>query len=88
MKMMMYGMPIMFFFLFYNAPSGLLLYWIVSNVIQMGQQIIINKMMANKKAEMKGAKIVDDKRKLPPKAKAMEKKRSNTTMKGKINKKL
>jgi len=88
MKFMTYGMPIMFFFLFYNAPSGLLLYWIVSNVFQMGQQIIINKMMAKKKAEMKGAKLVDENRKLPPKAKAMEKKRSNTTLKGKINKKI
>lgn len=52
MKMMMYGMPIMFFVLFYNAPSGLLLYWTVSNVFQMGQQIIINNAMKNKKAEI------------------------------------
>lgn len=44
MKIMMYGMPIIFFFLFYNAPSGLLLYWTVSNIFQMGQQIVINKM--------------------------------------------
>lgn len=43
MNMMMYGMPIIFFFLFYNAPSGLLLYWTVSNVFQMVQQIIINR---------------------------------------------
>jgi len=43
MKMMMYGMPILFFFLFYNAPSGLLLYWTVSNLIQLGQQLVINK---------------------------------------------
>ena len=42
MKMMMYGMPILFFFLFYNAPSGLLLYWTVSNLIQLGQQLYIN----------------------------------------------
>ncbi|WP_407429535.1 membrane protein insertase YidC [Treponema sp.] len=48
MKMMMYGMPIMFFFLFYNAPAGLLLYWTVSNIFQLGQQILINKMMKNK----------------------------------------
>jgi YidC/Oxa1 family membrane protein insertase len=48
MKMMMYGMPIMFFFLFYNAPAGLLLYWTVSNIFQLGQQIAINKMMKNK----------------------------------------
>ena len=48
MKMMMYGMPIMFFFILYNAPSGLFLYWTVSNIFQLGQQIIINKMMKNK----------------------------------------
>ena len=52
MNMMMYGMPIVFFFLFYNAPSGLLLYWTISNLFQMGQQLIINKMMKEKKAEM------------------------------------
>ena len=43
MKFMMYGMPILFFFLFYNAPSGLLLYWTVSNIIQLAQQLFINK---------------------------------------------
>ena len=52
MKMMMYGMPVLFFFMFYNAPSGLLIYWTVSNVIQMIQQVIINRMIAQKKAEM------------------------------------
>ena len=49
MNMMMYGMPLVFFFLFYNAPSGLLLYWTVSNLFQMGQQLIINNMMKEKK---------------------------------------
>ena len=49
---MMYGMPLFFFFIFYNAPSGLLLYWTVSNVIQMIQQVAINKIMADKKAEV------------------------------------
>ena len=67
MKFMTYGMPIMFFFLFYNAPSGLLLYWTVSNIFQMGQQIIINKLMAQKKAEMAGN--VKKQKTLPPKAK-------------------
>ena len=52
MKFMMYGMPLIFFFLFYNAPAGLLLYWTVSNIIQMGQQLIINKFMRQKKAEI------------------------------------
>ena len=62
MKMMMYGMPIMFFFLFYNAPAGLLLYWTVSNIFQLGQQIVINKMMKNKKDEPK-LKLVEKKSK-------------------------
>ncbi|MCQ2596510.1 MAG: membrane protein insertase YidC [Treponema sp.] len=70
MKFMMYGMPIIFFFLFYNAPSGLLIYWTVSNLIQMIQQIVINKMMAAKKAEMAAAKKAGTNQKtLPPKNK-------------------
>jgi len=52
MDLMMYGMPILFFFLFYNVSSGLLLYWTVSNFIQMGQQLVINKILAKKRAEM------------------------------------
>ena len=52
MKFMMYGMPIMFFFILYNVPSGLLLYWTVSNIFQMGQQFIINKTMKQKRSEM------------------------------------
>ncbi|MBQ9631086.1 MAG: membrane protein insertase YidC [Treponema sp.] len=48
MKFMSYGMPIMFFFLFYSAPAGLLLYWTVSNIIQIAQQIFINKIMTKK----------------------------------------
>lgn len=51
MKFMTYGLPIIFSFLFYNAPSGLLLFWTVSNILQMIQQIVINKVMAKKKAE-------------------------------------
>ncbi len=42
-KFMKFGMPIMFFFILYNAPSGLLLYWMVMNVISIGQQIFVNK---------------------------------------------
>lgn len=49
MKFMMYGMPILFFFLFYNVPSGLLLYWTVSNIFQMGQQFVINRAMKSKR---------------------------------------
>ncbi|MBK5201316.1 MAG: membrane protein insertase YidC [Spirochaetaceae bacterium] len=42
MKIMTYGMPIMFFFVLYNAPSGLLLYWSVMNAISIGQQVYTN----------------------------------------------
>lgn len=62
MKFMTYGMPIMFFFLFYNAPAGLLLYWITSNVFQMGQQLVINKIMAKKKAELAGGNVSTNKK--------------------------
>lgn len=48
MKFMMYGMPLIFFFIFYNAPAGLLLYWTVSNFIQMLQQLFINKFVKPK----------------------------------------
>ena len=40
---MTYGMPIIFFFIMYNAPSGLLLYWSTVNVISIGQQLFVNK---------------------------------------------
>lgn len=58
MKMMMYGMPLVFFFIFYNAPAGLLIYWIVSNVIQLAQQLVINHTIRNKQptAVAKGGK--------------------------------
>jgi len=54
MKMMMYGMPIFFFFIFYNAPAGLLIYWTFSNILTLGQQLVINKMMHSKKNKKTG----------------------------------
>jgi YidC/Oxa1 family membrane protein insertase len=44
-KMMMF-MPIFFTFLFWGFPSGLVLYWLVNNVISIGQQYYINKQVA------------------------------------------
>jgi len=37
-KMMLYLMPTMFTFMFWSFPSGLVLYWLVNNVLQIGQQ--------------------------------------------------
>ena len=49
MKFMMYGMPIMFFFILYDVPSGLLIYWITNNVLTIVQQIAINDLMKKHK---------------------------------------
>jgi YidC/Oxa1 family membrane protein insertase len=38
-------MPIMFTFLFLNLPSGLVLYWLVTNVLSIAQQYYITKKM-------------------------------------------
>lgn len=59
MKFMMYGMPLLFFFMFYNVPSGLLLYWTVSNVLQIGQQAIINNLVNKSKNENSNVKQLD-----------------------------
>ncbi len=37
-KMMLYLMPTMFTFMFWSFPSGLVLYWLVNNMLQIGQQ--------------------------------------------------
>jgi YidC/Oxa1 family membrane protein insertase len=52
MKMMLYVMPIVFFFILYDVPSGLLIYWIMSNVLTLVQQVIINKYLLHKKAAL------------------------------------
>jgi YidC/Oxa1 family membrane protein insertase len=43
-KMMMF-MPLMFGFLFYNFSSGLVLYWLTSNLVGIAQQWSVNRMM-------------------------------------------
>ena len=37
-QMMLYLMPTMFTFMFWTFPSGLVLYWLVNNILQIGQQ--------------------------------------------------
>jgi len=50
MKIIMYAMPIVFFFILYDMPSGLLVYWTSSNVLTMVQQVAIMKYLSKKKA--------------------------------------
>jgi YidC/Oxa1 family membrane protein insertase len=72
MKMMLYVMPIMFFFILYNVPSGLTVYWIMTNLLSLVQQLIINRYLKQKRAVMatseKPAPVI-----VPPKAKKRRK---------------
>jgi len=43
MKMMMTLMPVVFFFIMYEMPSGLLVYWVFQNVFTLAQQVLMNK---------------------------------------------
>jgi YidC/Oxa1 family membrane protein insertase len=52
MKMMLYAMPVVFFFILYDVPSGLLLYWIMTNFLSLLQQLFINKYLAKKRAAL------------------------------------
>jgi YidC/Oxa1 family membrane protein insertase len=40
---MMLMMPVVFTFMFLNLPSGLVLYWTLSNVLQIGQQLYMDR---------------------------------------------
>ena len=49
-KVMMY-MPIVFSVMFFFFPSGLVLYWVVNNLLSIAQQWQINQMFAKKEAK-------------------------------------
>ena len=42
-RMMNTIMPVMFTFMFYQFASGLVLYWLVSNLLGIGQQLLVNR---------------------------------------------
>jgi YidC/Oxa1 family membrane protein insertase len=51
---MMLIMPVIMTIFFMNFQSGLVLYWLTNNVLQIGQQYIMNRMMNKKKRESHG----------------------------------
>lgn len=51
-KSMMWMMPIMTLFFTFTLPSGLGLYWIISSVMQIIQQLILNKFLDKKGEEI------------------------------------
>ena len=62
MKFMQLGLPVIFFFILYNVPSGLLVYWIFSNILTVGQQYYYNKV---KKQAPQAAPAKNPKKKRP-----------------------
>lgn len=56
-KMMIWLMPLMFFFFFYNVSSGLVLYWTVMNLLGIIQQLIMNKTLV---AEPSNEKLLNN----------------------------
>ena len=61
MKFMTYGMPIIFFFILYSAPSGLLLYWSAQNALAMIQQVYTNKKFQNNPSSLDKPKASEEK---------------------------
>jgi YidC/Oxa1 family membrane protein insertase len=43
-KMMAIGMPLLMLWMLWSAPAGLLVYWLVGNLVGFGQQVIINRL--------------------------------------------
>ncbi|HXM34984.1 MAG TPA: YidC/Oxa1 family membrane protein insertase, partial [Pyrinomonadaceae bacterium] len=41
-KMMAIGMPLFMLYILWSAPAGLLLYWLVGNIVGFTQQFLIN----------------------------------------------
>lgn len=55
MTLMLYVMPIVFFFILYDVSSGLLVYWIASNLFTIVQQIVINNILKQRRLSLQQA---------------------------------
>ena len=68
-KMMAVGMPMMMLYILWSAPAGLLIYWLVGNIVGFLQQFIINRMTREDDSpppDAKGAKKKPPPKKLSP----------------------
>jgi len=54
-KMMAVGMPLFMLYLLWSAPSGLLLYWLVGNIVGFLQQFLINKWTTTEEPQTEAA---------------------------------
>ncbi len=55
MKIFTYVLPAFFFFILYNMPSGLVLYWTIQNILSIFQQMYVNSV--NKKKKLAAAQV-------------------------------
>jgi YidC/Oxa1 family membrane protein insertase len=71
-KMMAIGMPLFMLYILWSAPAGLLLYWLVGNIVGFLQQLIINRLTKSEDEgpppEGKGAKKKPTKKLKPAEA--------------------
>ncbi len=77
-KMMTYMFPVVFFFIFWNMPSGLVLYWTIQNILTIGQQYLIDYRMKKKGSMTKPEpekKAVSARRSLPARRPSPSKKK-------------
>jgi YidC/Oxa1 family membrane protein insertase len=50
-KMMAVMMPMIMLYVLWSAPAGLLVYWLVGNLVGFGQQFLINRMLKSEDDE-------------------------------------
>ena len=64
-KMITYAMPLVFGVISWNMPSGILIYWVTTNIWSIGQQWIVNRFVKKefKKAEEK-QKLIEQQKKI------------------------
>ena len=55
----MYILPVVFGFISWNFPSGILVYWVTTNIWSIGQQWVVNKFVTRKNQKV-GLKAEDD----------------------------
>lgn len=67
-KMMAIGMPIFMLYILWSAPSGLVLYWLVGNIVGFSQQFLINYWTKSDDDEVESPPV----KKVPPRKKRVD----------------
>jgi YidC/Oxa1 family membrane protein insertase len=68
-KMMAIGMPVFMLYVLWGAPAGLLLYWLVGNIVGFSQQFLINRLTKTDESEPPEAEPPSQKTKKQQRAK-------------------